>query len=130
MFKRYMTAYFLKSPYFVPCPYFYLYFSFVPVLFSLESIPSSFFFLFFFFFFFFSCTCSIWMFPGQGSNLSCSCDICHSCNNTRSLTHRTGSGTESMLLQRQCRILNLLCYIGNSPSSFLSIRLGSEMSLG
>ena len=26
-------------------------------------------------------------FPGQGSHLSCRCDLCHSCGNTRSLTH-------------------------------------------
>ena len=40
----------------------------------------------FFLFPFFSCTCDIWKFSGQGLNLSCSCDLCHSCSNTRSLT--------------------------------------------
>ena len=34
-----------------------------------------------------SCSHGIWKFPGQGSNLSHSCDLCHSCSNTGSLTH-------------------------------------------
>ena len=29
-------------------------------------------------------TCSIWEFPGQRLNLSCSCDLHHSCHNARS----------------------------------------------
>ena len=37
--------------------------------------------------FFFSCTCGIWKFPGQGSNPSHGCDLCHNYGNTRSLTH-------------------------------------------
>ena len=40
----------------------------------------------FFFFFFSSCTCSIWIFPGQESSLSCSCNL------------------------RQCQILNPLLH--------------------
>ena len=55
-----------------------------------------------FFFFFFDCTHSTWKFLGQGSNLSCSFDLRHSCSNAASLTHSAGS------LQRQCQILNLL----------------------
>ena len=45
----------------------------------------------FFFFFFFGCPCGIWQFPGQGLNLSCDCDPCQSCGNTRSLTHSAGT---------------------------------------
>ena len=32
-------------------------------------------------------TCGMWKFSGQGLNLPGSCDLCHSCNNTGSLTH-------------------------------------------
>ena len=39
------------------------------------------------FFFFFCYIQDIWKFLGQGSNLSCGCDLCHSCSNARSLTH-------------------------------------------
>ena len=39
----------------------------------------------FFFFFLSGCICSIWKFPGQGMNLCCSCDLCHSCSNATSL---------------------------------------------
>ena len=39
------------------------------------------------------CTCSIWKFPGQGSNLSYICSLCHSCSSTGSLTHWAAAGT-------------------------------------
>ena len=47
------------------------------------------------FLFFHGCTHSIWMFLGQGLNLSCSCDLHPSCGNTRSFNalHRAGDGT-------------------------------------
>ena len=38
------------------------------------------------FFFFFDCTCGIWKFRGQGSNLRFRCDRHHSCSDARSLT--------------------------------------------
>ena len=40
-------------------------------------------------------TRSVWKFPDQWWNLSCSCDLCHSCGNKGSLTHcaRPGSNT-------------------------------------
>ena len=44
-------------------------------------------FLFLFLFLFFGHTCSTCKITDQGSNLYCSCDLCHSCNNARSLTH-------------------------------------------
>ena len=44
-------------------------------------------------FFLFQPALSIWKFPGQGSNLSHSCDLHHSCGNTSSLTHCTTVGT-------------------------------------
>ena len=47
-------------------------------------------------------------FPGQGSNPSWSCNLYHSCSNTRSLTHRTRPGIESasLPLQRQSSLLH------------------------
>ena len=56
----------------------------------------------------------IWKFVGQGSNLSHSCDLCHSCGNAGLLAHCTGWGIEPALLQRQPWILNLLHHNGNS----------------
>ena len=41
-----------------------------------------------------------WKFPDQGSNLSHSCDLHHSCSNAGSLTHFTGLGIESILQQQ------------------------------
>ena len=38
------------------------------------------------FFLFFSHTCSLWKFPGQALNLSCSCSLCHSYRNAGSST--------------------------------------------
>ena len=38
-------------------------------------------------FFLSDCIHGIWKFPGQGSNLSYSCSLCHSCSNAGSLTH-------------------------------------------
>ena len=36
---------------------------------------------------FFCCTHNMWKFPGQGLNLRCICNPCHSCGNAGSLTH-------------------------------------------
>ena len=44
-------------------------------------------------FFIFGSTHATWKFSGQGSNLSCSCDLCHGCSNGRSLTHCTMAET-------------------------------------
>ena len=65
-------------------------------------------------FFFFCCTCLIWKFPGQGLNLSCSCDLCHSCGTCRSLTQFAGQGIEPHW------ILSLLCHSGNSYFFFFN----------
>ena len=45
-------------------------------------------------FFFFSFLATPWHmeFPGQGSDLSHSCDLCHSCSNAGSLTHHDQAG--------------------------------------
>ena len=48
-------------------------------------------------FFFFGCTRGTWKFLGQGSQLSWSCDLCHSHRNAGSLTHYTGSGMRQHL---------------------------------
>ena len=40
---------------------------------------------------------SIWNFPGQGSNPSYRCDLCHSSSIARSLTHCTTVGTPNMI---------------------------------
>ena len=51
-------------------------------------------FLFHFFFLFSFFLATLWPteFPGQGSDLSCNCDLGRSCGNTRPLTHCTGPG--------------------------------------
>ena len=64
--------------------------------------------------FFSSCTCGPWKFLGQGSNLSHSCDLCHSCSNAGSGTHCARLGIRLMLPQRQRGLLNPLCHSGNS----------------
>jgi len=61
----------------------------VPFLHTLLSI----YYLQAFFFFFFGHTHSIYKFPGQGSNLSQSCSLYHSCSNAVSLTHYATAGT-------------------------------------
>ena len=48
------------------------------------------------FFFFYGHTHGTWKFPGQGSNLSYSFDLCCSCCNTGFLTHHTTAGTLSL----------------------------------
>ena len=58
--------------------------------------------------------------PGQGWHLSCSCNLCHSCNNTESLTHFTGPGIEQAPPQRQAGSLTH-CATARAPlSSFLT----------
>ena len=42
-------------------------------------------------------TCSMWTFPGQELNLSCSFDLCHSCSNLDSLTPLCQLGMEPHL---------------------------------
>ena len=80
-------------------------------------------------------TCSIWKFPGQGSNWSCSgqpmpqpqqCQIqatsatyASFCSNARSLTHWTRSGIEPTSSQRRHQILHLLSPNGNSWEVFI-----------
>ena len=46
------------------------------------------------FFLFFGHPCDIWKFPGQGSNPSWSCNLCHSCINAGSPAHCTRLGIE------------------------------------
>ena len=67
-----------------------------------------------FFFFLSGRTCSIWKFPGQGSNLSHRCNLYHSCSDDGSLTHCTELGIEPN--NRSCCswTLNPLCHSGNS----------------
>ena len=66
--------------------------------------------LFFFLFFF-------WLYPrhvGQGLSPSHSYQPCHSCGNTRSLSHCVWLEIEPALPQRQCWILNVLHCSRNS----------------
>ena len=63
--------------------------------------------------FIFDHTLSIWKLLGQWLNSSLSYNLCHSCDNAGCLTHCTRPGIEYTLLQRQCQILNPLCYSGN-----------------
>ena len=65
--------------------------------------------------------CSIWKFPGQELNPSCSCDLHHSCSHTGSLTHCTRLGIEPVPLQQLELLqwlLNLLYHFENSSLSF------------
>ena len=71
------------------------------------------------FFLLFGCIYSIRKFPGQGSNPSNSCNLHHSCSNTRSLIHWAGPQIKPVLPQRQCQILDLLCHSRNSLIVFL-----------
>ena len=68
------------------------------------------------------CTHDIWKFPGQGLNLSRTCNLCHSCSNAGSLNHRAGLGikpTAPCNWRGCCWILNALCQSRNSPLSIL-----------
>ena len=64
------------------------------------------------------CTHGIQNFPGQGSNLNCSCDLHHCCNNTRSLTHCARAGTlksiilNTLYLQTRKQLRGLLGITG------------------
>ena len=74
----------------------------------------------------FCLTCGIWKFLGQGSNPSCSCNPCHSCGNSRFLTHCTRLRVEPAVPQRQCQILTLSAAVLDSrktkiQSSFPSL---------
>ena len=66
-----------------------------------EILGGAFFVLFwkvgFFFVLWFFC---IWMFPGQGSNSSYSCDLHHSCGNAKLLTHCTELGIKPLPQQQ------------------------------
>ena len=57
-------------------------------------VKSDVFFLFVCLFVCFLATLQHTEFPGQGSDLRCSCDLCRSCSNARSLTHCSGLGIE------------------------------------
>ena len=56
-----------------------------------------------FFFSFLDCPHGIWKFLGQGSNLSWSCDLCHSRSNAGSLTTAPGWGSRCFLF---------VCFVG------------------
>lgn len=70
--------------------------------------------------FFFCRICGVRKFPDQGLSLSYSCDLLYSCGNARSLTQFSVLGIKPLLLQRQCRRLNLQCYSENSDSQLLN----------
>ena len=70
---------------------------------------------------FYSYTYGIWKSPGQGLNLSCSCNLFCSCSNAGSLTYwvRPGQGSSLILCSdlSQCRwILNPLHHSRNSEN--------------
>lgn len=70
-----------------------------------------------FFFFFPGHTCGIRKFPGPGIKSELQL---HSGHNAGSLSYCALPGTETMLLQRQCRVLNPLCHSGNSENQHLN----------
>ena len=53
----------------------------------------------------FGCTHNTWKFLGEGSNLSCICNLHHSCGNADSLIHCARPGIEPASPQRQARSL-------------------------
>ena len=66
---------------------------------------------------FFGCTQSIWKIPGQGSNLSCGCNLCHSCSNTRSLKSTV---PQQQLLYHFLKVsLKRACIFCNDKKSYL-----------
>ena len=71
---------------------------------------------YFLLFFFLSHACSIWNFPGQGSNPNCICDLHHSCGNAGPLTHCARLGIRPVSLQKHHWILDPLHHSGNSKT--------------
>ena len=83
-----------------------------------------------FYFYLYGCTCSIWRFPGWGSNWSCSCrptphpqqdqiwatsvTCAAAYGNTGSLTHWVRPGIEPESSETLCQVLNVLSHSGNS----------------
>ena len=66
------------------------------------------------FFFFFGCTHGIWMFSGQGTNMSLICDLCYRFDNARSLTHCAWPGIKPAAPWTQYWNLKLLFH-GGTP---------------
>ena len=61
--------------------------------------------------FFFGHSCSMWKFLGQGSNLSCSCDLGHGCGIAGSLTHCAIVGTPFLMMSFEIqKFLILIIY--------------------
>ena len=56
----------------------------------------------------------MWKFPGKGSNPSHSCNLCHSCGNSASLTHWAQLGRKPAPPQKQHQVLNPLHHSRNS----------------
>ena len=61
---------------------------------------------FFFFFFFFMATPGVWKFLGQGLNLSCRCDLPHSCGCTESFNPLCHS-RNSMVLKALTHVVEI-----------------------
>ena len=73
-----------------------------------EVSKTSFFCFLFYYFFFFGHTHGIWKLLGpQGSSPSCSCDLCHSCNNAD--PQPTASGWGSNLYYHRDKAWSLTC---------------------
>ena len=72
-----------------------------------------------------------WKLPGQGLNLSHSCNLCHSCSNAGSFNplHLVVDWTyTSAAISSHCRqILNPLCHGGNSSTFWICHRLFSAL---
>ena len=78
--------------------------------------------------------CPVTRFPGQGSDLICGCDLCHSCSNGGSLAHSAGgqglnlhpSTPEMLLIPLHHSRNSLLCLYGfclKSTLFFMSIAI-------
>ena len=72
--------------------------------------------------FFFGPTCGIWNLLGQGSNPSRSCNLHHSCDNTRSLTCYTTERTPGDVFFEHLFSWDMgVPYSGKSPNSRLCV---------
>ena len=75
-----------------------------------------------FFFFLNGHTWSIWKFLGQGFKLNLNCDLCHTCDNARSLTHWAPPRDQTWASAvSQVTTVRSLCHSWNSGGTFLYI---------
>ena len=65
-------------------------------------------------------TCGVWKFLGQGLHLKCNCNLFHSCDNARFLTHCAGPGIKPAPPQRPCWTLTCCATMASLVSLFFN----------